>query len=113
MDIRSREKGRVIILDLAGEMRLTEAVTPSLQKTVLEHIASGKKDILLNFEKVEFIDSYGIGDLLASYVTLKEKGGKLKIAGLPDKIWMILNYTGLTQVLETFDTEEKALRSFA
>jgi anti-anti-sigma factor len=108
-----REKGDVVIMDLSGEVRLTEESTPSLQELLAEQLASGKRKILLNFAKVEFIDSYGIGDIVAGYIAVKEKDGIMKFARLSDKIWLIFNYSGLTKIFEIFDTEEKALKSFA
>jgi anti-anti-sigma factor len=108
-----REKGDVVIMDLAGEVRLTEDSTPSLQEMLVEQLASGKRKILLNFAKVEFIDSYGIGDIVAGYIAVKEKNGIMKFARLSDKIWLIFNYSGLTKIFEIFDSEEKALKSFA
>jgi anti-anti-sigma factor len=108
-----REKGDVVIMDLAGEVRLTEDSTPSLQELLVEQLASGKRKILLNFAKVEFIDSYGIGDIVAGYIAVKEKNGIMKFARLSDKIWLIFNYSGLTKIFEIFDSEEKALKSFA
>jgi anti-anti-sigma factor len=108
-----REKAGVIILDLAGEIRLTAEVSPSIQALVKEQLAADKKKILLNFEKVDFLDSYGVGDVLAAYVSTQEKGGKLKVFHLSNKIWLIFNYSGLTRIIETFDTEDQALQSFA
>lgn len=113
MQFSVREKGNVIIMDLAGEIRLLEDVTLSLQHLIREQLASGKKNILLNFAKVDFIDSYGIGDIVSSYVTVQHKKGKLKFAGLSNKLWLIFNYSGLTKIFEIFDSEEKALKSFA
>ncbi len=113
MQFGLREKNDVVIMDLAGEIRLSEEYTPSLQNLIKERLASGKMNILLNFAKVEFIDSYGIGDIVASYIAVQEKKGKLKLAGLSNKIWLIFNYSGLTRILEIFDSEEKALKSFA
>jgi anti-anti-sigma factor len=113
MDIGVREKGRVLIVDLAGEIRLTDGFTPSLQRLIAEHLAAGKANFLLNFTKVDFIDSYGIGDIVAAYLAVREKGGKFKMAGLSSKIWLIFHYSGLTKIFETFDTEDKALKSFA
>ncbi len=112
MPVSIREKGEVVILDLSGEIRVSEALFPSLKKLIAEQLASGKRNILLNFENVEFIDSYGIGDVLAAHTAVQEKKGKLKLAHLSHKIWLIFNYSGLTRILEIFDSEEKALSSF-
>jgi anti-sigma B factor antagonist len=113
MQFGVREKGDVTILDLAGEIRLAAEASLSVQALVKEQLVAGKKKILLNFEKVDFLDSYGVGDVLAAFVSTQEKGGKLKVFHLSSKIWLIFNYSGLTRILETFDTEDQALRSFA
>jgi anti-anti-sigma factor len=108
-----REKKDVAIIDLEGEIRLTESLAPSLHKIVTELLASKKVKILLNFEKVDFIDSYGIGDLVAAFHGVQQKKGELKITSLSPKLWTIFHYSGLTRIVEIFDNEEKALRSFA
>jgi anti-sigma B factor antagonist len=108
-----REKEDVVIIDLAGEIRLTEDATLSLQKLLVEQLATGKRKILLNFAQVDFIDSYGIGDIVAAYSAVQGKKGKLKFVHLSDKIWLIFNYSGLTKIFEIFESEEKALKSFA
>jgi anti-anti-sigma factor len=113
MPIKVREKDGVIVVELAGEIRLSDDITPALHRQVVEQLAEGKSNILLNFAKVDFIDSYGIGDIVASYLAVKEKKGRLKLACLSPKIWLIFHYSGLTRILEIFDSEDKALQSFA
>jgi anti-anti-sigma factor len=112
MSVKLRDKGGIIIADLAGEIRLAEDQTPSLHRLIAEQLAEGKSEILLNFDKVDFIYIYGIGDVVASYLAVKEKKGRLKLAGLSPKIWIIFHYSGLTRILEIFDSEGKALQSF-
>jgi anti-anti-sigma factor len=112
MSVKLRTKGGVVIADLTGEIRLTDDQTPSLHRLIDEQLAEGKLDILLNFARVDFIDSYGIGDVVASYLAVIVKKGRLKLAGLSPKIWLIFQYSGLTRILEIFDSEEKALQSF-
>jgi anti-anti-sigma factor len=113
MSVRLYEKGGVVVAELAGEIRLTNDQIPSLQRLITEQLAEGKSDFLLSFAKVDFIDSYGIGDIVASHLAIKEKKGRLKLAALSPKIWIIFHYSGLTRVLEIFDSEENALQSFA
>jgi anti-anti-sigma factor len=112
MPVKLRANKGVVIADLAGEIRLTDDQTPSLHRLIAEQLDEGKTDILLNFDRVDFIDSYGIGDVVASYLAIKEKKGRLKLAGLSPKIWLIFQYSGLTRILEIFDSEDKALQSF-
>lgn len=113
MAVKVSEKDGVVVVDLAGEIRASYDYTPSLHRQVAELLAEGKTDFLLNFAKVDFIDSYGIGDVVATYVAIKEKKGRLKLACLSPKIWLVFRYSGLTRVLEIFDSEQKALQSFA
>jgi len=113
MPARVCEKDGVFVVDLVGEIRLSDDFTPSLQRQVTELLEEGKPDILLNFARVDFIDSYGIGDIVAAYLAAKEKRGRLKLCCLSPKIWLVFHYSGLTRILEIFDTEEKALTSFA
>jgi len=113
MSIKVHEKDGIMVFDLAGEIRLSDNFTPALHRQVSEQLNEGKVNILLNFAKVDFIDSYGIGDIVASYLAVKEKKGRLKLACLSPKIWLIFHYSGLTRILEIFDSEEKALQSFS
>jgi anti-anti-sigma factor len=106
------EKDGVSVVDLVGEIRLSDVFTPSLQRQVTELLEEGKPDILLNFARVDFIDSYGVGDIVAAYLAVKEKRGRLKLCCLSPKIWLVFHYSGLTRILEIFDSEEKALKSF-
>lgn len=73
---------------------------------------SGKKHILLNFEKVEFIDSFGVGEILASYISTHNLGGKLKLARISKKLFLVFQVTMLTKVLDIAEDEETALQSF-
>ncbi len=107
-----REENGIVILDLAGEIRLSEEQAPSLHRLIREQLSLGKKKILLNFAKVDFIDSYGIGDIVAAHVSVQKKKGSLKFVHLSEKIWLIFNYSGLTKIFEFFDNEEKAIKSF-
>ena len=72
----------------------------------------GKKQILLNFDKVDFIDSFGVGEILASYISTHNLGGKLKLARISKKLFLIFQVTMLTKVLDIHDEEDSALQSF-
>jgi anti-anti-sigma factor len=113
MPVQVLEKGGVVVIDLEGEVRLTEDTSPAVHQLVADQLRAGKKDFLLNFKKVDFVDSYAVGELIAAYVAVREKKGRLKLACPPPKVWMVFRYAGLTQVMDVFDSEEKALKSFA
>lgn len=112
MEISVREKDDVVILDIEGEIRRSDITDVTLHQLVKAQLDSGKRNILLNFQNVEFIDSFGVGEILASYISTHNLGGKLKIAKISKKLYLVFQVTMLTKVLEIFDDEEGALDSF-
>ena len=112
MQIQSRQQGDIIIFDIEGEIRRSDITDVTLHQLVKDQLDVGNKKILLNFEKVDFIDSFGVGEILASYISTHNLGGQLKIAKISKKLYLVFQVTMLTKVLEIFDEEELALNSF-
>ena len=109
--ISSREVDHVIILDVNGRIVLGEE-TDKLRSTVRQLIANGKKKIILNLAKVDYIDSSGVGELVGSFTTVRNSGGELKLLNLTPKVHDILNVTKLYTVFDVRDDEFKAVKSF-
>jgi len=112
MVINKREKNSIVIFDIDGEIRRSDVMDVTLHQLVKEQLDAGKKQILLNFDKVEFIDSFGVGEILASYISTHNLGGKLKLARISKKLFLIFQVTMLTKVLDIHDEEDSALQSF-
>jgi anti-sigma B factor antagonist len=112
MVIQKREKNNVVIFDVEGEIKRADTIDITLHQLVKEQLDTGKKQILFNFDKVEFIDSFGVGEILASYISTHNLGGKLKLARISKKLFLIFQVTMLTKVLDIFDEEDTALQSF-
>jgi len=112
MTIKMREKGNVIIFDIEGEIRRSDRSETTVHEMVKNRLESGTRNILFNFEKVEFVDSFGVGEILASYISTQNLGGKLKLARISKKLYLVFQVTMLTKVFEIFDSEESALKSF-
>jgi len=112
MNIHKREQDSVVIFDIEGEIKRSDITDVTLHQLVKEQLEAGKKHILLNFQKVDFIDSFGVGEILASYISTHNLGGRLKIARISKKLYLVFQITMLTKVLEIFDEEERALDSF-
>lgn len=103
----------MIIFDLEGEIRRSDVSDVTLHQLVKDQLDAGERNILLNFEKVDFIDSFGVGEILASYISTHNLGGKLKLAKISKKLYLVFQVTMLTNVLDIFDEEELALNSFS
>ena len=111
LNIKQRQAGDVAILDLDGEVRIGDSAT-ALRGAIRELVAAGNKKILLNLAGVRYIDSSGIGELIANYTTVGRTGGQLKLLSLTDKVQDLLVITKLLTVFDVYDAEAEALSSF-
>jgi len=84
----------------------------ALRDAVSAALEAGSKNILVDLGGVSTIDSSGIGELVSAYTTVSNRGGKLKLYNLPDKVTDILQITQLISVFEVFDDEGEAVASF-
>ncbi len=67
---------------------------------------------ILNPARVEFIESYGVGELARSYSVIRQAGGAMKLAGLGQKVLDVLGVFHLTTIFEICPDEETALQTF-
>ena len=112
MEINLRENNNVMIVDITGEIRRSDVMDTTLHESVKDQLDDGKRNILLNLSNVEFIDSFGVGEILASYISTQNLGGHLKLSNISKKLYVVFQITMLTKVLEIFDSENSALDSF-
>jgi anti-anti-sigma factor len=113
MQIITREVESAVILDITGEIHRSSIMETTLHQVVKTQLERGRRNILLNLEKVEFIDSFGVGEILASYISIQNLGGKIKLIRISRKLGIVFKVVGLDRVFEVFDDEVAALQSFA
>ncbi|HXD32021.1 MAG TPA: STAS domain-containing protein [Pyrinomonadaceae bacterium] len=111
LEVRERQAGDVSILDLSGAVRIGEG-SISLRNAIRGLVDGGKNKILLNLAGVKYMDSTGIGELIANYTTVSRGGGHLKLLNLTDKIQDLLVITKLLTVFDVYESESDALNSF-
>ena len=111
LDVNERQAGDVTILDLTGEVRLGDS-SVALRDSVRKLADVGKTKVLLNLAGVKYIDSSGIGELVANYTTISRQGGQLKLLNLTDRVQNLLVITKLLTVFDAYDNEAEALKSF-
>jgi anti-sigma B factor antagonist len=63
-------------------------------------------------EKVTYIDSAGLGELVAAYTTVINRGGKLKLLKPASKVHDVMQITKLATVFEIYNNEPVAVLSF-
>jgi len=112
MVIKTREIDNVVVFDVEGEIRRTDTVQETLHNLVEAHLDKGRRNVLIDLGGVEFIDSFGVGQILSSYISTQNLGGKLKLCKISHKLLLIFQITMLTKVLEIHEDCDRALESF-
>jgi anti-sigma B factor antagonist len=105
-----RQVGQVSVVEVSG--KLTSLETGALSNSIAQLLRDGRKQILLNLNRLTYLDSSGIGDLVRTYMSVIKRGGEMKVVGLTNKAEEILKITKLYQVFQEFQDERSALQSF-
>ncbi len=111
MRVNVRNVDDVIIVDLAG--RLVAGVGDELLRDVINELLSeGWKKILLNLSEVSYMDSAGLGELLASHRTARNLGARMITTSLAQRTKRVLRLSQILPLIEVHDTEQEALETF-
>jgi anti-sigma B factor antagonist len=111
MKVNIRTEGDVKVIDLNGKITIGEGDV-ILREAVDSVLQDGSKNVLLNLAKVSYMDSAGIGELVACYKRAREKGGELKLLNPSGKVFDLLQLTKLEEIFETHRDEAEAVKSF-
>lgn len=107
-----RDVSGITVLDIEGRIVLGEE-SNSFRERVKSLLAAGKKKIVLNMANVSYIDSAGLGTLVATFHSARSQGATLKLVNLGAKFKEVLQVTKLMTVFDTYDNETAAVQSFA
>jgi anti-sigma B factor antagonist len=113
MDIKIEERaiGRVTVLDIVGKLTMDQG-PEHLKDKINSLLSQGRIQIVLNLKHVPYIDSLGLGQLVASYGSVMKTGGALKLLHVSSRNHDLLSITRLVTVFESFDSEAQAVQSF-
>ena len=109
--ITNKETDGVSVVALDGRIVLGEE-SNSLRERVKTLIGEGKKKIVLNMANVKYIDSAGLGILVAAHVSAKNQGAAVHLSNLGNKFHDVLQLTRLLTVFSVYDSEAEAIGSF-
>lgn len=111
MTASTRQVGDVTIVDLSGKIKLGEG-SSILRDAVKDLLGKGQKKILLNLADINYIDSSGVGELVAAFTSVRRQGGELKLLRLTQKVTDVLQITKLYTVFHVLDDEGQAVAAF-
>ena len=113
--IKQRQVGSVTILDADGKGRIGlkfGGSTVTLPRAVQSLLNEGRNQILLNLAGVGYIDAGGLGELVSTYITVKEYGGRIKLLNLTEVLRELMKTTKLLSIFDVYNSESEAMDSF-
>ena len=102
----------VVVLVLSGEIRLDDGDL-ALQQCVDEILAAGRRNVVLDLLNVSYIDSSGVGRLVAESKRLSQQGGAMRLARVTARSHYLLGTLKLNVMFQIYEDVDAALRSFA
>jgi anti-sigma B factor antagonist len=112
LKMTSREVDGVTVIAMDGRIVLGEE-SNALREKVKALVAEGKKKVVMNMDNVTFIDSAGLGTLVAAHHSAKNQGASLRLCHLGTKFQEVLQITKLMTIFEVYNTEAEAVASFS
>lgn len=109
--VTHQEVDGVSVVGLHGRIVLGEE-SEALRGAVKGLVAAGKKKVVLNMTDVTYIDSAGLGILVAAYVSAKTQGASVRLCALGHKFHEVLQLTRLLTIFDVYDTPAAAIGSF-
>ncbi len=106
-----REEGDIVIVELSGKI-MGETADSSITKIVYDYTKQNKVKFIFDFCNVEWMNSRGLGLLIAGATTARDKGGDLKLACACGKVKELLDTTHMFAVFKCYDSLEEAMKSF-
>ena len=94
-----------------SEPKMAYATLEELQSALRDRIEAGTRKMVIDLASVSFLDSFGIGVIVATARKMSEKSGQLKLCGVGDRVMMSLTITRLDRTLDIVADEQEAVRS--
>jgi anti-sigma B factor antagonist len=102
----SNVEGKIVTVRLDGRLNMVAA--PRLKSEIEAVVEAGATHVLVDLTAVPFMDSSGLGALIAALKKARQAHGDLRIAGANEQVITVLKLTNLDRVLRPYDTVEAA-----
>lgn len=110
--LTERRIGDVTVLQISGRIVLGDGAA-ELRSRMNDLVDEAHLKFLLDLRNVTYIDSFGVGVIAAKYVSVRRKGGDVKLLRLSPRSEHVMQISGLLKIFESYDDEHAALDSFA
>jgi anti-sigma B factor antagonist len=110
LSLETREVGQVTIVRCNG--RIVSGDESESLRTHVAWLLRDRRAIVLHLGEVVFVDSSGLGTIVRSLTSVRQKGGDLKLCNVPEHTRKVLGMTNLTTLFDTHESEESAVSAF-
>jgi anti-sigma B factor antagonist len=110
LKLTTRSVDGVLVMDCDG--RIIFGDESGLLRDTVKSLLADNKRIVLNLAGTNYIDSGGLGTLVALYTSAQNSGGSIKLANLTKRVGDLLQVTKLLTVFDVYDSEKQAVESF-
>jgi len=107
VSVTSRALGDRNVIDVAGEIDVYTA--PALRQRLAALLDEGRADLVVDFSRVTFMDSTGLGVLVGALKRVRGLDGRLVLVIGQDRVLKVFRITGLTQLFTIAATLDDAL----
>ena len=109
MELKLGHSGKdgIEVVDVGGEIDIYTA--PRLRELLIDLVSKNNYQLIVNMDKVEFLDSTGLGVLVGGLKRVRAHDGSLDLVCTQERILKIFRITGLTQVFGIHETVNQAI----
>ncbi|SRR5712692_8744099 len=111
MQIKENIMGDVAVLQLKGNL-MDIPDTTQLKEKVRSLLDEDFKKIVVDLGSVKWVNSTGLGSLIAALTSVRNKGGDLRLANVTGKLESLFVVTQLVKVFDTYETADRAVASY-
>ena len=111
MNMTTLEEGKVVIIIPEGDIKIGEGDV-ALRNAFRAQLEAGKRLFVLDLEGVRYLDSAGLGELVATLKRVKESDGEMRICAVNQRVSDAFHVTQLVRVLDIYKTRSEAIASF-
>ena len=110
MEIAERELEGIKVIDITGKVIKGDSEA-LLRERIQDLTDRGHRKLVINLRGVPYIDSSGLGELVRCFTAMRRSGGRVGLTNLNTRLVDLFRITKLSDIFETFDTDDEAVRS--
>jgi anti-sigma B factor antagonist len=113
MSIKTRtiQSGKIAIIDVKGSL-VGDGDTDEFREAVADFIEQGNKCLIVNLQKATYLNSTGIGAIIAAHTSYVKNGGEVRLSGISKSVLNLFVVTKLIDIFDVYDTLDEATESF-